>query len=90
MPVLERQRQEDQKSKAIILQYKASSRPASDMNTLSRNKENKINKQANTFELFNHVLMILNGFLQDQFGLVHLPPPLSAHRIRMVPVNTER
>ena len=34
---------------------------------------------------FNHVLMVLNGFLQDQFWLVHLPPPLSAHRIGMVP-----
>lgn len=48
----------------------------------------EIKKQANTFELFNHVPMVLNGFLQDQFWLVHLPPPLCAHRIRMVPVNT--
>lgn len=37
-----------------------------------------------TFELLDHVLMVLNSLLQDHFRLVHLPPPLCAHWICMM------
>lgn len=32
-----------------------------------------------TFELLDHIAMVLKSLLQDHFRLVHLPSPLCAH-----------
>lgn len=37
-----------------------------------------------TFELLDHVPMILKSFPQDHLRLVHFPPPLRAHGICMM------
>lgn len=41
-----------------------------------------------TFELLDHLVMILQGPLQDSLGVIHFPPPLCTHRVRVVPVGT--
>lgn len=38
-----------------------------------------------TFELLDHVLVVLDGLLQDHLRLVHLPAPLGAHGVCVVP-----
>lgn len=37
-----------------------------------------------TSELSNHVLVLLQGLLQDFLSRVHLPAPLGAHRVGVV------
>lgn len=41
----------------------------------------------NTSELLHHVQVVFHSTLQDHFRLVHLPLPLGAHRVGVVPRN---
>ncbi len=39
-----------------------------------------------TFELFNHLVVAVEGSLENGLWVVHLPPPFRPHWISVVPV----
>lgn len=56
----------------------------------SNSKRGKREKGNHTSELLYEGLMVLNGLLQDHLGRIHLPAPLGAYRVSMMPADTRQ
>lgn len=52
-----------------------------------REKDPSLFLEELTSELANHVLVLLQRVLQDFLCRVHLPAPLSTHRVGVMPVR---